>query len=539
MNHKIYENVKDFMYQNKGKLILYFFLLMSFPISDVILPHFYGKLLEGIKTNQNLTKNIKIIAGLWMLVLGMQYSTNMLDANFKPQFKSFVRKNFVENIIDDYKENYKEQEIGDIIAKLIKLPAVLSDIIHQLRNYIVPTIFIFIVAVGYFWYINPRLGILALVGITFLITFIVNSIKNCIDHAREMDNINDMLHEDISDILENLSSIYSSSTYAKEIFRIDEFQEKFNFNYGNTIKCSAKFNLIFSIAFLTIFSGLIYYAYNMQQNGQITMAEFSSIFIVVLYIISHLKSTTSEVRDFIYNIGVVEKTQKYMDEIYKLRTKTQGEKKDIKSGNIYVEGLYMKYPQSEKWLLENFNTNIQNGERVALVGKIGSGKSSFVKVLMKFFPYQKGKVLIDEKDIRVLDTQHLREQIMYVPQQPKLFNRTLYENIVYGLDVDIEKVEKLMRELNLDSIFGNIKLNENVGKKGEKLSGGQKQVVYLLRCFLRDCSIVILDEPTSALDESNKHFIMSLMTRLTRGKTVLMITHDNEALEYVDRKIYF
>ena len=129
---------------------------------------------------------------------------------------------------------------------------------------------------------------------------------------------------------------------------------------------------------------------------------------------------------------------------------------------------------------------------------------------------------------------------MYVPQHPIPFNRTLYENIAYGMkNISKDEVSKLLQRLGIDRLFEPLGLDSQVGKHGEKLSGGQKQVIFLLRCLLRKSNIVILDEPTSALDQYSKNYIFNILQQVIKNKTVLIITHDPDILKYVSRKIVF
>ena len=124
----------------------------------------------------------------------------------------------------------------------------------------------------------------------------------------------------------------------------------------------------------------------------------------------------------------------------------------------------------------------------------------------------------------------LRDKIFYIPQKPKLFNRTLYENIIYGLEPapSKEDVLKLMDDLNIDvkDVFEK-KMDEMVGVEGNRLSGGQRQIVWLLRSIYRPSAILILDEPTSALDPENKIAMISTIKKLSIGKTVIIVSHDD------------
>jgi len=539
--NKISDIVKKFLKQHKCAIILYSILLLSFPIATVALPHYYGKIMENISDKEFVGKNVQIVAILWCIVLLLNLGANYLDAYFKPKLKSFVRKNVIINILEQFKESYKEQEVGNLISKIIKLPSTINDIVHQVRNYIIPTLLIFLFAIGYFFYINPQLGIVTFIGLAIFIIITCIFMNSCIDHAKDMDNTSDKLYEEVGDVLENLANIYTSSTCEEELERLEQYQKKLEEKYSDTIKCSAKFNLLFSFAYLLLFFGINYYSYTLYLKKKIKLSQFLSIIIVSLYIMAHLKNATIEIRDFIFNIGIVNKTQTFLDQLFLMgkQTKSGNKSINIQNGSINVENVYLKYPGSSSYIFENLNLSIPGKQSVAIMGQIGSGKTSFIKMLLKLNKYQKGKVYIDNQDITDVDPDELRRKITYIPQHPIPFNRTLYENISYGTKVSKEIVYNTIRQLGLDILFNPLTLDSNVGKHGEKLSGGQKQVVFLLKCLFKDTNIIILDEPTSALDEVNKKHILNMLQEIIKNKTVLIITHDQEVLKYVDRKIVF
>ena len=177
------------------------------------------------------------------------------------------------------------------------------------------------------------------------------------------------------------------------------------------------------------------------------------------------------------------------------------------------------------------------------MGSIGSGKSTIGKLLMGLQQPTKGGIFIGGKDIREIGLEKLRDMIEYVPQTPSLFNRTLWENLSYGFkegEVTEETFLNILRELEMNEIadiFAS-RMHQSVGKKGSFLSGGQRQIVWLLRCLVKKSKIVILDEPTSALDEENRDRVIKLLQSLKHKKTLLVITHDKDLLRHMSRLLY-
>jgi ABC-type bacteriocin/lantibiotic exporter with double-glycine peptidase domain len=156
---------------------------------------------------------------------------------------------------------------------------------------------------------------------------------------------------------------------------------------------------------------------------------------------------------------------------------------------------------------------------------------------MKFHEVSKGTIYIDGVDISDMDTNTLRKNISYVNQNTKLFNKSIYENIQYSNpNLTHAQIDQKVQELGIESIFKNIgkDFNASVGIQGGKLSGGQRQVIIILRELLTPSKILILDEPTSAIDEENKKQIYQLIDKIGHEKTVIVITHDMSNLGMYD-----
>ena len=176
-----------------------------------------------------------------------------------------------------------------------------------------------------------------------------------------------------------------------------------------------------------------------------------------------------------------------------------------------------------------------------MVGHIGSGKSTIGKLLVRLKDPTKGEILMNNINIKNLNIDNLRDNINYIPQHPKLFNRTLFNNIIYGVKRTITEKDiiKILDDLDVNNINKKFKsmLFESVGKNGSNLSGGQRQLVWLLRAILKNSKVVILDEPTSSLDDKNKKELIKFIQKYTKNKIVILITHDKSLLEYVNRII--
>ncbi len=215
---------------------------------------------------------------------------------------------------------------------------------------------------------------------------------------------------------------------------------------------------------------------------------------------------------------------------------------DIQSGRIVFEDVTFHYGGHRAPLYDGLSVELRAGERVGLVGRSGSGKTTFVKLVQRLYDVSGGRILIDGQDIAKATQQSLRSQIAIVQQEPILFHRSLAENIAYGRPgADIAAVEQAARLANahdfimrLPNGYGTL-----VGERGVKLSGGERQRVALARAFLADAPVLILDEATSSLDSESEALIQQAMERLMKGRTSIVIAHRLSTVRSLDRILVF
>jgi ATP-binding cassette subfamily B protein len=215
---------------------------------------------------------------------------------------------------------------------------------------------------------------------------------------------------------------------------------------------------------------------------------------------------------------------------------------DIEGGRIVFDDVTFHYGGHRTPLYDGLSVDIRAGERVGLVGRSGSGKTTFVKLVQRLHDVSGGRTLIDGQDITKATQHSLRSQIAIVQQDPILFHRTLAENIAYGRPgasmAAIEQAARLANAhdfiLRLPKGYGTL-----VGERGVKLSGGERQRVALARAFLADAPVLILDEATSSLDSESESLIQQAMERLMKGRTSIVIAHRLSTVRSLDRILVF
>jgi len=212
------------------------------------------------------------------------------------------------------------------------------------------------------------------------------------------------------------------------------------------------------------------------------------------------------------------------------------------AGGIRLDKVTLRYPNDERDALRDVSISIKAGEKVALLGRIGCGKSSLNKLVLGFYQPTAGAVLLDNVDIRQIDPLQLRRHIGYVPQDVSLFSGSLRDNIVAGGGSDRIDDEELLKALDiagLQSLVNSHPLGVDlqVGERGQALSGGQKQSVAIARALVHDPAILLLDEPTSSMDNASEEAFKANLGKVAQGKTMLVVTHRTSLLSLVDRII--
>ena len=271
-------------------------------------------------------------------------------------------------------------------------------------------------------------------------------------------------------------------------------------------------------------------------------ASAGSIVLTLLLV----NSMTDSVRYFMYAYdnwnrtkGSVSNALKSIFVPHEIQDDPHAQKLQVSKGKVEFKNVDFGY-RSRTGVFKKFNLVIRPGERVGLVGISGSGKTSLINLLQRFYDVSGGQILIDDQNIRLVTQDSLHDAISFVPQDTSLFHRSLYENIAYG-NPKIGK-DQVMRASRLAYAHDFISKTEKgyqtlVGDRGVKLSGGQRQRIAIARAILKQAPILILDEATSALDSESEIHIQKSLKTLMKGKTVIAIAHRLSTLREMDRII--
>ncbi|MBI3255678.1 MAG: ABC transporter ATP-binding protein [Candidatus Andersenbacteria bacterium] len=286
--------------------------------------------------------------------------------------------------------------------------------------------------------------------------------------------------------------------------------------------------------------GLIWLMIDGWEKGNVKISDFIFFQSYMVWMLGHLWSFSHSLRNLFRQLANAQEMADIFALTPDVRDPPGAHPLNIQHGKIEFDNATFGYATNTDLVLQQFNLTIPAGQSVGIVGITGAGKSTIMKLLMRFWELGSGSILIDEQDITCVTQESLRQQVVIVPQKADLFHRSIRENIAFGspnaTEEDIleaasqafawEFIEKLPR--GLDTI---------VGERGVKLSGGQAQRIIIARAILADPKILILDEATSALDSQTEKFVQKAIASLLPGRTVIAIAHRLSTLRQLDRTI--
>tara|TARA_Y100000389_G_scaffold195591_4_gene227252 strand:+ start:1881 stop:3503 length:1623 start_codon:yes stop_codon:yes gene_type:complete len=524
----IKELLKYYIKSPKFKYIFIYILLCLFiyPLENVGLSKLNSKIypLLGKSESNNLLVYLII---LFVTVYSFKIIKDYVKINVNPYITSSIRKSYFDNIINKYKKNFEYTKSGDLLNQLIIYPEIFKNIIIEIFDYIIPELLGVTISVLYLAKQDRTVikYLLILIGIILSIILISNKMltKLFVKHLDKRTNTINTFSESIS----NLFQIYITNTVDKNISKNKGTITSFISIYKKYIITENICYISFKILYLISIISIIYYTKKRFIQKDYNYEKIVLIITIFMMLSKNLVNISiATIKIISQYIGIIQKIKlilnKNIDGVIKI---------DI--NKISFNNVSFKYPKTEKNIIQNMNITVNIGDKVVLFGKSGSGKSTIFKLLMGFFSPISGKIIVNDKDINNLDLTYYRNQFAYVGQDTKLFDMSVIDNIKYNVKAKNEEVYNIISKYNINGIYEKLEkgLETSAGIDGNNLSGGQKQMVLILRALLKKPKIYIFDEPTAALDPNTKMVIYKILGDIK--ETMLIISHDPKIKEYI------
>ena len=535
----------SFIKNYKFTVILYIiFTILAFPLEAIVVPQIYSHFFEILSQNTKIDVFLKFffIILFFMIIINVSNTlTTYIESFMIPELNEYVINYIFKNLLIKYENDYTELEIGKIISRLSTVPQYLKEFMVNFLVWVFPRAITIIVINIYFFYVNFQLGVLSLILLALFLYFNLKYFNSCTVISKDRHLLFEDKNQNTMDKLANTYSIYSSGNVNKEISKYENNTKTYTNKFKDNLLCLHKSTIATNILTVFVYILLNSLTVYLFLKKKISYTNLIAIFITIIYYTPCIVTINATIPELIHNYGALTAIDTFVKELYDVHNKKEKstDKKYIKidKGEIIINNLNFGYKNSS--LFKNFYLTIKQNEKVAIIGNSGNGKSTLIKIIMGYYGVPDNTIFIDGTDINKFNLNDIRPQISYVNQNNKLFDTTLLENIQYGNNMSEKEIIELMKKIKVDNIFKNLKdgLNTKVGVEGNNLSGGQRQLVHILRSIAKKNKIVILDEPTSAIDKENTINVLNAINELSKNSTVILITHDKSILSFVDRII--
>jgi ABC-type multidrug transport system fused ATPase/permease subunit len=542
--------INSFIEKKKLLVIIYIlFTITAYPLQAIIIPQIYSSFINTLNIKNDLKIFVKyffIILFFLIIINVSNIITSYIEALFIPEMNEYIINYIYKNLLIKYENNYTDIELGKILARINSIPLYLKQFLADFTKFIFPHAVTIIIINLYFFYINWKLGLISIIILGIFFAFNILFFNRCVILSNDRHILYEEKNQMTEDKLSNLYSIYSHGDLKKEIDIYEIHTKKYTDKYKDSLFClstSTNFSNIYNIFLFSVLNGVASYLY---LNKKINLHTLIAIIITVIYYTPSIDVMGTVIPDIMHYYGSLKAVDNFIEELY-ISEKNYNNNLTLPDDNLLttkiqyaeIKIMNLDFGYGLKKLFNNFSLTIKDGEKVAIVGSSGNGKSTIIKLIMGYYKVPDNTILIDNKCINKYNLSDLRKQISYVNQNNKLFNMSVCENIQYGNELSKEEISEICKRIKIDNIFKNLEngLDSSVGVNGDSLSGGQRQIIHLLRCIGKKNRIIILDEPTAAIDKDNTINVINAVKELGKNNTVILITHDASILSFVDRII--
>lgn len=448
-----------------------------------------------------------------------------------------LRQSIYQKIIWLPLQFFDNRRVGELMSRITSdvgtlqdtFTVTLAELLRQSLTLIIGTVVIFVLA--------PQLTVFML--LTFPILVILALIFG--KYIRKLSRkTQDKLAEANVIVEESFQSIHVVKAFTNELFELARYRKSLREVVHVAIHAARYRGFFVSFVILALFGGIVgvgWYGALLVQSDELTVGELFSFIIYTSFIGGSIAGLGDIYTQLQRSIGASERLLEILDQ-HDENEHQQGPPIRL-SGSITFDKVNFSYPsRSEFPVLKSLNFTIRAGEKVALVGQSGSGKSTIINLLQRFYPVVDGSILADGVSVLSFNLTEYRKNLGIVPQEVILFGGTIQENIAYGKPgATPEEIQDAARKANALEFIESFpeKFETLVGERGVKLSGGQRQRIAIARAILKDPSILILDEATSSLDSQSEALVQQALEKLMEGRTSIIIAHRLSTIKKVDR----
>ena len=515
----------------RGYFSIGFVFLILSSLTSLAFPMLIGDLFGNSADETTLLNNSNTI----ILVLFIVLMSQAVFSYFRIYLFSVVSENALKDLrLTSYRHLifspitfFDRNKVGELTSRIATdinllqetFNTTIAEFIRQIITIVGGIIMIFLISPKLSFTMLAIIPVIAISAV-FFGKFIKKLSKQAQDAAAESNNL----------LEEALMNIKMVKAYVNERFELKKYSAQVDVMKDLSIK-GAKWRGLFAAFIIFCFFGsvtfIVWSGTNMVSDGELALSGFIKFILYTIFIAASFGGISSLYGSIQKAVGA---TERLLDLIEEEEENTASEKSaSIEKGEIAFKNVSFEYPtRPDVGVLKNISFDIKHGEKVALVGASGSGKSTIASLVMRLYNLNQGQILFDGKPTDDYSLQEIRQHIAIVPQEVTLFSGSILDNIIYGKPTATEnEVINAAKQANAWEFISSFpdNLNTLVGDRGIQLSGGQKQRIAIARAILKNPKILILDEATSSLDVESEKLVQDALNKLMQGRTTLIIAH--------------
>ena len=544
---------EKFFQKHKGNMI---WLLVLALVLTFIYTNISSKINANIIKYVNLNDTENILWFFWAFVgvsivyLVILYLYKIAQNSLLTNLTNWVKKELFEFILKTNYEDMKNINFADFMTPITRIATASTSLINDILSNLIPTVGFLLVITAYFCYKNFALGAIFIVLNIILFSYLFLCWTPMFEYKQKQEAIVIGNERYILDNLNNIDKVIYRGTMDEEIGVLEEkTKECIDFSIDMATYMTNHMFVMNTGIYIVMFSTMYYILrlFSQKKMDTITVVTFLTILIMYRDNISDTIQSLPHNMDLAGRIDLIlrEFNEMINDEDIKELIKTRGEYTTVKLpfDTISFKNVSFKYPAADRPVFQDYNKELDlNGKIIGITGMSGNGKSSFVKLILRLHDATEGNIYIDGTDIKKIDPTYIRENITYVNQNSRLFDRKVLENIFYGCK-DSSKCGGHLKEIleypKIQELYRNVDFQDGyAGALGENLSGGQRQVANLISGLINPTKILVLDEPTNALDPNLKTEVLALIQHFrSYKKCIMIITHDRDVFQLFDETV--
>ncbi|MBS0184943.1 MAG: ABC transporter ATP-binding protein [Proteobacteria bacterium] len=547
-----------FMKPQKGLFIVLILGLFAWPLEQSFFPYFIKLIIDGLTRLESLQiplNEMPIFKDLGkILLLGLVFflvtefiyrSSDFLRAFLLPPYMARLRTYLIEYVARQSFTYFSNNFPGAIANKINDLPRAAYELFDTICTSFIPGILNGLIAILLLFMLSPLLGLIMMGWFVLHLRISWVASKKASLYAKDQSEALSTLSGKIVDALNNIFTIRLFNGFHYEKKYLDHYQTSAVQKYTKTLAFSAKLKTILGILGLLEYTAMISASLYGWKMGWLTLGDVAFILTILQNIMQSTWWVTYEFPHLFEQIGISLQAYDLLTQKITIQEIPGAPALNVTKGEIVFDNVSFHHTSNSlehPVLFKNLNLTLKGGEKIGVVGFSGSGKTTFVNLILRQFDPQQGRILIDGQDIKDVSQASLWNAISVIPQDTSLFHRTLYENIHYGnLTASRDDVLIAAQKAHASEFISLLPHGYEtvVGERGGNLSGGERQRIAIARSILKNAPILILDEATSALDyKTEKNIQESLLTAM-KNRTSIVIAHRLSTLSRMDRILVF